>query len=420
MFETQVFFNQKKGKSSSLINRLNEVIDKRKKYGLYIASCYLPDEKGLSKLVEFVKELMNDIKIYEVNFYIDARQVVKLSTPIIETKLLKPLARLFVDEQVSFHVVESENLFHTKALALIDNFDEPNGALFVGSSNFTSAGLFANKGGNHETGMLSSNLNDIYNFIESLQELPVCLLQDFSAYKLDSYTFQYSLVSQGRFVHKWQQTLQQYFAIRYELTEQGRREIGSEQLKSMGFDIDAETISKQFLQFDSFVDSAEAEELKNLRRKGIETYLGHWVPKSMIQVTKNNADLNKFYQWLEDSVRMQLARKEHEIFEQYQLLLEQGIIKPTSKKASMVFEDRLAKLRKDLDENDGHKLRRFLNKFEIFDLPYDFSCKSEIKDLYDILVESSQAAIRKKEAMKRINQAIEEKNPDLINDWIEE
>ena len=27
---------------------------------------------------------------------------------------------------------------------------------------------------------------------------------------------------------------------------------------------------------------------------------------------------------------------------------------------------------------------------------------------------------RKKEAMKRINQAIEEKNPDLINDWIEE
>ena len=66
------------------------------------------------------------------------------------------------------------------------------------------------------------------------------------------------------------------------------------------------------------------------------------------------------------------------------------------------------------------KLRRFLNKFEIFDLPYDFSCKSEIKDLYDILVESSQAAIRKKEAMKRINQAIEEKNPDLINDWIEE
>ena len=74
----------------------------------------------------------------------------------------------------------------------------------------------------------------------------------------------------------------------------------------------------------------------------------------MIQVTKNNADLNKFYQWLEDSVRMQRARKEHEIFEQYQLLLEQGIIKPTSKKASMVFEDRLAKLRKDLDENDGH------------------------------------------------------------------
>ena len=105
MFETQVFFNQKKGKSSSLINRLNEVIDKRKKYGLYIASCYLPDEKGLSKLVEFVKELMNDIKIYEVSFYIDARQVVKLSTPIIETKLLKPLARLFGDEQVSFHVV---------------------------------------------------------------------------------------------------------------------------------------------------------------------------------------------------------------------------------------------------------------------------------------------------------------------------
>ena len=100
----------------------------------------------------------------------------------------------------------------------------------------------------------------------------------------------------------------------------------------MGFDIDAETISKQFLQFDSFVDSAEAEELKNLRRKGIETYLGHWVPKSMIQVTKNNADLNKFYQWLEDSVRMQRARKEHEIFEQYQLLLEQGIINQPVKK----------------------------------------------------------------------------------------
>ena len=30
MEKTQVFFNQKKGKSSSLINRLNEVVDKRK------------------------------------------------------------------------------------------------------------------------------------------------------------------------------------------------------------------------------------------------------------------------------------------------------------------------------------------------------------------------------------------------------
>ena len=409
MVQTQVFFNQKNGKTTSLIIRLNEVIDKRKKYSLHIASCYLSDKKGLSKLVNFIYELSNDVKIYEINFYIDARQVVKLSQSIIEEKLIKPLEDLFKSEQVSFYVVDSKNLFHTKALALIDSFDEPSGVLFIGSSNFTAAGLFSDREGNYESGVVSSNSNDIYDFIESLKKLPTCLLQDFSFDELDSYTFKYAIVSQGQFVHKWQQTLQQYFAIRYELTEKGKREIGSEQLKSMGFDVDAETISKQFLQFDSFVNHAEFEELNTLRRKGIETYLGHWVPKSMIQRTQPDNDIHTFYKKLKDSVGTQLFNKGHEISEQYQSLLKQGIIKPTSKEAKIVFEERLDRLKKDLDENDGHKLRRFLNKFEIFDLPYDFSCKSEIKYLYDILVESSQVALRKKEAMKRINKAIEEK-----------
>ena len=420
MEKTQVFFNQKKGKSSSLINRLNEVVDKRKKYSLYLASCYLPDKSKLDELVIFIEKITRSIKIHEVNFYIDARQVMKLSKTTIEDELIEPLElKLKKDIDIFFYIV-SKNLFHTKALALIDNFDESNGALFISSSNFTSSGLFADKGGNYESGVISSNSNDIYDFIESLKKLPTCLLQDFSFDKLDSYTFQYAIVSQGKFVHKWQQTLQQYFAIRYELTEKGKREIGSEQLKSMGFDVDAETISKQFLQFDSFVNHAEFEELNTLRRKGIETYLGHWVPKSIIQRIKPDNDIHTFYKQLKDSVGAQLFNKEHEISAQYQSLLEQGFIKPTSKEAKIVFEERLDRLKKDLDENGGHKLRRFLNKFEIFDLPYDFSCKSEIKDLYDILVESSQAALRKKEAMKRINKAVEEKNPDLINNWEEE
>lgn len=93
-------------------------------------------------------------------------------------------------------------------------------------------------------------------------------MEHFSEFKsADNLTFQYAILQQGRFVHKWQQTINQYFAVKYDLTEDGRVQISSNELKELGFDTDVASISRQFFKFDEGSHEIN-NEYNRLRSKG--------------------------------------------------------------------------------------------------------------------------------------------------------
>ena len=61
------------------------------------------------------------------------------------------------------------------------------------------------------------------------------------------------------------------------------------------------------------------------------------------------------------------------------------------------------------------RLERFLTKLEIFTLPYDFTQKDKIEDVFNILAGVSIESPRKNYSMKKILEAIESLDPEVIN-----
>lgn len=74
------------------------------------------------------------------------------------------------------------------------------------------------------------------------------------------------MLQQGRFVHKWSETFNQYFAIKYKLSEKAKNEIGNDVLKSLGFTVDAETISRHFFDFSNL------KKMKKLMKTNLIVY----------------------------------------------------------------------------------------------------------------------------------------------------
>lgn len=398
----KVFFNSKKNKNEDIINILITNLNRRYKYELHIASCYLSND--LEQVFKFILNLNQHFKLDRVIFYIDARQVVKSGIENINKYLVKKInEKLSLD--VAFNVVDDNVLFHTKALILKN---EHQGILLIGSSNFSDLGLFSQQG-NYESLIFTTENDDIDDFLSTLPRNKFRTLEHFSEFKsADNLTFQYAILQQGRFVHKWQQTINQYFAVKYDLTEYGRIQISSNELKELGFDTDVASISRQFFKFNDGIHEIN-DEYKRLRSKGIETYLGHWIPISLIPKI-DNKKFEYFLCDLESVFHNQIIHNREEMDKVFHTLLYKNFISHYSQPPEEILLDKFAKLK----ENHT-KLLQFMYKFEFFELPYDFSQKNEITKLYEYLHSACVNRGRKNQASDRFLHSVEKLNPMLIN-----
>ena len=118
------------------------------------------------------------------------------------------------------------------------------------------------------------------------------------------------MLQQGRFVHKWSETFNQYFGIKYKLSEKAKNEIGNDVLKSLGFTVDAETISRHFFDFSNLKKDEEADEnqFNRLLRKGIETYLGYWLPLPLLNEIDAKIQTDKIFKILNENIEKQLKK----------------------------------------------------------------------------------------------------------------
>lgn len=408
----EVFFNASKGKSGRLVHAMCSNIDASKKYKLTIFTCFLADD--LLCVKNFIEEISNYVKLTDVQLYVDARECIRIGLDH-----LRNFQESYIDDRISLEIraVDTPTLFHSKAYTLLSH-DEESGVLAIGSANFTKGGLFANRRGNYESLLMTNDIKVVNQFL-SLEEVHnkyIKALDRLEEYKTSSFTFKYALLQQGRFVHKWSETFNQYFAIKYKLSEKAKNEIGNDVLKSLGFTVDAETISRHFFDFSNLKKDEEADEnqFNRLLRKGIETYLGYWLPLPLLNEIDAKIQTDKIFKILNENIEKQLIESHQYIIETFEKLKKEGFIDQSDENKDPIQEVRvkLAKL-----EYDHDKLYRLWHKFRIFSLPYDLSQKEDIETVYKDLVDRIQSKKRKNDAAYSVLESLDTLRPNAIFEY---
>lgn len=404
-----VFFNSRKDKLNNLVEGIVSCIDRRKKYNLIIFTCYISND--IKYMDSFFDEISNFVKLCDIRIYVDARDCIRVG---VDEIIAYENSFNSKGKSLKFIAVDTPTLFHTKAYCVL-SVDETVGALAVGSANFSISGIFSSNKGNYETLLLTNNIETIHSFLnlEEIEKHSKDLI-DLLVYKKESFSFKYAVLNQGRFVHKWNENLNQYFATRYNLSERGKHISTSDALKSLGFGGDSETISRQFFDFKK--SEIDGDVFDSLLRDGIETYIGYWVPLPLLRGIDKLRNVNDIFQEVSDSFNAQLKDKKYEIEHTFNALKNEGIISESELEKDPI-QKLLTKLSKISDDQD--RLHRLWYRFIDFDLPYNSVQKKEIESLYDDLVSRSFGRRRKNKAAHSIIRAISTLRPSDISNYFD-
>lgn len=399
--DNEVILN--KGKKDLLIELLSRV-DRRNKYYFFITTCYFK----MHSADTLIRELANVVGLHGVEIYLDRNEAAKIG----KQELLDWLSSINkrYDFDVSLHPVKSGSLFHAKSYSLISwNGDEiEKGCLVAGSANLTGAGLTSDRG-NVEVFVYTNEIKTIDSFYNAMCNFKYQSLDDLEVFSsVNSFDFKYSFLNAGYFIHTWEDSLNQELSIKYQLSKEGKKKINSlSPLDELGFNLTQSTVSKSY--FDYNFERPLTEYEKNIKRNfGVATFLGHWVPKSVIHEVLGDDDFeqfkNDFLNKLDDEIEEVIVR----ISEDYSQLEELELIELGDKDPVERFKENINKLR-----NNDIKLWRIYSKYEIFELPYDFSQMDNIKDLYDNFTATYQSK-KSNKTVKAIYHVLEKKSLDPI------
>ena len=381
------FLHIRSGKKQCLSAMLCK-IDKRRYHTLYLCSCYF-SEYAARKLIA---EIQSFVRISDVKIYIDRRAAIEYGGDY-----LQEFCDSFKGFEVSINAVESSNLFHSKAYALVA-FDEDgsvsSGSIVLGSANLTEAGLIS-RGGNFECLIDSQDVEILEQHLSQLNKLEVLPSKKLNKFsRRQEFSFKYALLQNGVFLHKWNENLEQYLSIRFRLSENGRSRITDQSLEIAGFNIETATVSKRYFKFDYVPDHLDNTE-NLLRNFGIETYLGYWIPYSVSESMFDTDALDTFKEYLFAEIKRQRDRAKKQIENDYEYLLEEGLIEEPEVNPVDSFSSKLESL-----INNELKLKRIYSKYELFYLPFDIHQKDEILYIFDEMIEVSESRKRKNKTMK--------------------
>lgn len=302
---------------------------------------------------------------------------------------------------VSVVFSESGTQFHTKAYAIFDNlrlnnFDQ--GVLVLGSANLTGRGL-TNRNGNIESLIGTSNEEDLHEFLESINNLHKVPVRDFlNRQDLYLFDFKYALIREGVFMHRWSEDMKQYFAVRYFLAGDLNSKVDRKIFESIGFQMDAATISKKYFDFDFDFDLSNKNKYSGLVRKyGVETHLGYWIPKIFIDGMSDDKDFDVMKSQLFDLIGDQIGRVEKQIAKDLAYLKKNKIIDVEHKSPIDMLLQRITSL-----ETNRFKLEKMFFNCEFFELPYDESNQEKIDKVFDEIKTISESRSSRNVTMKAL------------------
>ena len=402
------FFNLSNNKLQYLVRELYDV-DKRKRYSLHIATCYFSVKSAFSLLNSI---LHSNINITKVTIYIDRKEAIRCGV-----SQLYDFAKEYSNvRETNIYAVRSETLFHTKGYCLLsDQYSSHapiyEGKLTIGSANLSGSGL-TDESGNIESMLCTTDENELRKFTSFfLDETNLISIDKLMVFDLDDdlQCFKYAVLLSGWFSHKWTNNLDRYFRVRYILNEEGKRQTTDEDLRRIGFDIDAASIGKRYLDFD-FNWSKYKSNVNVIKDYGIESSLGHWVPKSVISTEDEGiSKVEKFRSDLKSA--LQRARKDinKEIKSDYDELNNRGIIETVSdpverfwSKVSRFVEDDIA-------------MNRIMHGRSFFDFPFDHVLDAEmIDEIFDQLISGARGKKAKNKACRTFLSAYEQRSVSPI------
>ena len=246
------------GKFDFVIDYLTQV-NKLRKYDLFLISCYIDKQFPF----DFIKAIITSVNIKNINIYIDRNEIFRIGQEEIK-KLIKRIRQSISMQGQELNVnlccVKGyPGIFHCKAYFLV-NYDFANeikdGAIVIGSANLSSKGL-SNIKGNFETliGLNSKrDLNTIITAIDKLHSSDAIIdFDNISSFQNitteNEFSWQYSLLKSGYFVHKWSNNLRNELSVKFYLSKQGQKTVQSGELKELGFNLETKTISKNYFKF---------------------------------------------------------------------------------------------------------------------------------------------------------------------------
>ena len=403
------FFIQEQ-KLDAIIDFLSDV-NKRRRYSLYLISYNLDENCPIN----FFKKIVELINLKEINIYIDQHEVFRLGIKKIKNILKRiklSIAKKYLDITLNLFCVKvSSGLFHSKAYMLV-NYDFKkkfqDGRLVIGSGNLSNKGI-SNEKGNIEILIGLKSKKDLELFINALDSLnrlgSVLTLEDFTQNynfaDVNSNSWKYSLLKSGYFVHKWSDNLRNELAVKFNLSKNGMQLIQPDELIKRRFNVESKSISKNYFEFD-FPNVYLGGDKFFLKHNGLETYLGHWIPKSSLDLENDN-NFTLFKEKLEYELRKQQEYIINEIEKDKNWLIEKGYIENYMLRK---FTDDYIE---DLLSNEL-KLYRIYTKYYIFELPLDPFYEDEIQELYDDLINTFESKKQNIPVCKILNKTLRERN----------
>lgn len=378
--------NHKGNKQDWLIGKLEEV-DKRYTYNFFVNTCYLNIEVAL----KLIKTIQNQVKIADIFVLIDADEAIRLSK-----EELQRLVSIGCDVSICQH----SRLFHSKNYALIrNNSDYSTGVLVVGSANLTKSGFYHHS--NYESLISTTDAYALASFIESINAIKKHTLEDFFSFDSIDLRFMYTLLKQGIFAHKWSDSLGYELSVKYALSEEEREKIkeGRGLLRTLGFDVDAATVSKNYFKIPpSYLPS----EYRNLiTNYGLECQLGYWFPKAIIKRFQQSISVEIFKNKLISEINNQLETVTNVAIQDYKALVENKIIYGRTEQSDLTsIKQKLSGVVSDLTANND-KLTRIITRFSFYDMPYTLRDEEKIKQIYNEL-ESYINSLKRNKAITRV------------------
>ena len=386
------FMNCRDGriKLQSVVRTLTDC-DRRRSYYLSVATCYCTPQ-AVCEFIEAIRAKVNSVGIF---LYVDRRTAISIGqTELSELENAYP-------DLLSVYAVKAGRLFHTKGYCLAAYADdEPvHGRLAIGSANPTNAGLTEGHG-NIESLAIHSDIATINGFLEFFDNeenlIDLDELTDFSPD--DTTDFQYALLTCGLFSHKWAATLPAYFAVRFRLNEEGRRR-AQEGVDTPGFQMEAATIAKSYFDFN--LHGWQPSDRNLVRNFGIECFLGHWIPKSMIEDDEENNELfDQFKSALFEELESTIDSNCREICQDRDSLMQEGIIDEPETDPAQSFRDRIASLRHDRDQ-----LFRIWSGRHFFEFPYDLGDVDAIQETFEDILRTARRRRRRNRSMNAVLEA---------------